>query len=84
MREWKKPEVKVFDVKMDENIAASGQETKEIYFQEGYFWCYVDGQIIVNTSVTWYKDNDGKVCASYAYTPGKGSTGKWAAEGCLV
>lgn len=27
MREWKKPEVKIFDVKMDENIAASGDQT---------------------------------------------------------
>ena len=38
MREWKKPEVKVFDVKMDENIAASGDggyQTDYIYYAEG-------------------------------------------------
>lgn len=31
MREWKKPEVKIFDVKMDENIAASGDQTGFLY-----------------------------------------------------
>lgn len=37
MREWKKPEVKIFDVKMDENIAASGDQyqTLYIYYDEG-------------------------------------------------
>lgn len=82
MREWKKPEVKVFDVKMDENIAASGQERKKIHFNDGDWWCYVNGQIIVSSSVTWYTDNNGRVCASNAYTPGSGSTGSWAVDGC--
>lgn len=38
MKTWKKPEVKVFDVKMDENIAASGDggyQTDYIYHAEG-------------------------------------------------
>ena len=37
MKTWKKPEVKVFDVKMDENIAASGDggyQTDRIYYAE--------------------------------------------------
>ncbi|WP_418540580.1 hypothetical protein [Massilistercora timonensis] len=37
MKTWKKPEVKVFDVKMDENIAASGDggyKTDRIYYAE--------------------------------------------------
>lgn len=37
MKTWKKPEVKVFDVKMDENIAASGDggyQTDRIYYVE--------------------------------------------------
>lgn len=38
MKTWKKPEVKVFDVKMDENIAASGDggyQTAYIYYDLG-------------------------------------------------
>lgn len=38
MKTWKKPEVKVFDVKMDENIAASGDggyQTDYIYYDLG-------------------------------------------------
>ena len=84
MREWKKPEVKVFDVKIDENIAASGQERKKIHFTDGDFWCYVNGQIIVNTSVGWYTGNDGRAWASFAYSSGGGSTGSWAVNGCFA
>ena len=38
MKTWKKPEVKIFDVKMDENIAASGDggyRTSYIYYDLG-------------------------------------------------
>lgn len=40
MKTWKKPEVKVFDVKMDENIAASGDggyQTAYINYDLGGF-----------------------------------------------
>ncbi|HJD01761.1 MAG TPA: hypothetical protein H9750_04075 [Candidatus Mediterraneibacter excrementavium] len=47
MREWKKPEVKIFDVKMDENIAASGDQTGFLYHANpattGGGWVYWDG-----------------------------------------
>lgn len=38
MKAWKSPEMKVFSVKMDENIAASGEQEYEVrylYYDEG-------------------------------------------------
>lgn len=63
MREWKKPEVKIFDVKMDENIAASGENNYEVKFLEllrgmavvsgeGNYNCSPDGTI-QDTSVKY-------------------------------
>ena len=60
MREWKKPEVKVFDVKMDENIAASGDRILNIRHSQvgklpdmwNRFDYWVSGNTIVDTSYT--------------------------------
>lgn len=81
MREWKKPEVKVFDVKMDENIAASGDEQLVVNFNPGGdIRVHVRGQIIVDTSVGWYMDGAVRR-ASFAYKNGEGSTGDYVLNG---
>lgn len=51
MREWKKPEVKIFDVKMDENIAASGDGSG---YLSDYFW-FSNG--VISRGGGWYKYN---------------------------
>lgn len=66
MREWKKPEVKVFDVKMDENIAASGDRILNIrHSQSGVMadnWekhnYYVSGNTIVDTNYTYHDSSE--------------------------
>ncbi|MFR3529436.1 MAG: hypothetical protein ACLTTZ_02620 [Lachnospiraceae bacterium] len=70
MKTWKKPEVKVFDVKMDENIAASGDggyQTGYIYYDLGgitrggatYRWN--GNNNIQDTGITFHITSDGKV-----------------------
>lgn len=66
MKAWKSPEMKVFSVKMDENIAASGEsvyETGDIYYIEQgtiyrvagrYSWS--DGGNIQDTGITFEMD----------------------------
>ena len=85
MREWKKPEVKVFDVKMDENIAASGDRILNIrHSQRGVMadkWkrhnYYVSGNTIVDTSYT-YHDSSGM--NTYYYT----GASEGAVSSCLA
>lgn len=71
MKTWKKPEVKVFDVKMDENIAASGDggyKTDYIHYVEGGI-IYRDGanyhwkgnHYIQNTGIAFGIDGGNKV-----------------------
>ncbi len=63
MREWKKPEVKVFDVKMDENIAVSGEQILFIIHNQGgvsaskwkRYSYYVSGNTIVDTNHTCHR-----------------------------
>ena len=81
MKAWKNPEVKVFDVKMDENIAASGDERLSVYFTpEGSIMVYVRGQVIVDTSYGWYWKGSVRT-ASNAYQQSTGSTGAWVLDG---
>lgn len=83
MKKWEKPEVKVFSVKMDENIAASGEGRyiKTVNFNPGGdIQVYVNGQIIVDTNIGWYMDGD-VVKASNAYQQGIGSTGDYVLNG---
>lgn len=81
MKAWTTPEVKVFSVKMDENIAASGDERMQVYFNPGgNIWVYVNGQIIIDTSYGWYM-NGGTATASFAYQQNTGSTGSWILDG---
>lgn len=73
MREWKKPEVKVFDVKMDENIAASGDRILNIRHNKagvlaGEWERYdyrVSGNMIVDTNHTYRQTS---TTNSYYYT----------------
>ena len=62
MKVWKKPEVKVFNVKMNENIAASGDETQVIMHQvsgslantwKSYTY-YVSGETIADTGIKYF------------------------------
>lgn len=81
MKAWKNPEVKVFDVKMDENIAASGDERVSVNFTPGgNIMVYVRGQVIVDTSYGWYWDGSVRK-ASNAYEQNEGSTGDWVLNG---
>ena len=81
MKAWKNPEVKVFDVKMDENIAASGDERVSVNFNPGGdIMVYVHGQVIVDTSYGWYWKGSGRT-ASNAYQQSTGSTGAWVLDG---
>lgn len=72
MKKWSKPEVRVFGVKLDENIASSGtqqpskltimhQKTGTIADSWPSYTYYVSaGNTIVNTSVTyWYTASTG-------------------------
>ena len=62
MKAWKTPEVKVFNVKMDENIAASGDQTMLIMHQQRgtiasswpTYTYYVSNGTIVNTSNRYF------------------------------
>ena len=73
MKEWKKPEVKIFDVKLDENIAASGENNYEkvyIYYADGpitrggdYFYC--SGKNIQDTGIPYEVDMMNLVDISY-------------------
>lgn len=66
MKAWKNPEVKVFDVKMDENIAASGDRILNIrHNQSGEMadnWSkhdyYVSGNTIVDTNYTYHDSSE--------------------------
>lgn len=73
MKTWKKPEVKVFDVKMDENIAASGDggyQTDYIYYDLGgitrggktYRWN--GNNNIQDTGITFHIAGSDKVVAN--------------------
>lgn len=71
MKAWKNPEVKVFDMKMDENIAASGEyETRTITLKvagnlkaEGTWTFNVTGSTIVLTGIPYNKN--GNAAATY-------------------
>lgn len=63
MKSWPKPEVKVFSVKMDENIAASGESTQLIMHQKQgviasewptYNYFVAAGETIVDTGVKYF------------------------------
>lgn len=62
MREWKKPEVKIFDVKMDENIAASGDQYQVVHIDfdlggitRGGYDYRCQGTNIQDTGISYYK-----------------------------
>lgn len=66
MKSWKNPEVKVFNVKMNENIADSGEEILDIrHSQSGVladkwesFKYYVSNGTIVDTSYTYHDSSN--------------------------
>lgn len=72
MREWKKPEVKIFDVKMDENIAASGDHTGFLYHATpsttggGWIW-HQDGDHYIYSSDGSIQDTEIRVIHYYEY-----------------
>lgn len=81
MKAWKNPEVKVFDMKMDENIAASGDERVSVNFNPGgNIMVYVRGHVIVDTKYGWYWNGPVRT-ASNAYQQSTGSTGAWVLDG---
>lgn len=77
MKTWKKPEVKVFDVKMDENIAASGDggyKTDRINYDlggitrggENYRWNGSNN--IQDTGITfWIESSTGEKVVNKSY-----------------
>lgn len=77
MKTWKKPEVKVFDVKMDENIAASGDggyKTDRIYYAEEPIvreWAHYrwnGSNNIQDTGITfWIESSTGKKVVNKSY-----------------
>ena len=77
MKSWKNPEVKVFNVKMNENIAASDDQKLLVNFNPGGdILVYVNGRLIVDTVYGYYMSGN-KAIASNAYEQNTGSTGDW-------
>lgn len=71
MKKWSSPSMKVFSVKMDENIAASGAVRQKnpisvhVYrnsgnsYLLGTYWYYLDSSTIVETNVVLYNGKSG-------------------------
>lgn len=69
MKQWEKPEMKVFDIKMNENIAASGDVDRPkaagiVVIAKG-----VGEEVDTIKTMTYYTDTNMIIETSYEYIP---------------
>lgn len=81
MKTWVNPGLKIFNVKMDENIAASGRDIRRIQLQDGTYDFRVSGNVIVDTSECTFVSDGGQYIGRWQ---GTGSLYYWQVKGCLA
>lgn len=79
MKTWINPGLKIFNVKMDENIAASSGNIRQIQLQDGTYNFRVNGNVIVDTSDCTFVSDGGQYKGRWK---GTGSLFYWQVESC--
>lgn len=81
MKKWEKPYAQKITVRINENIAASGDDIRQIVLFDGTFRFRVNGNVIVDTTDCTFVSDGGTLKGKYQTT---GSLFEWQVKGCRV